>query len=400
MPSRVHSSGGKSNTPINSTLVARQQTAQPVNAFKSELSNPKFNFHLSNISISSPDRPSQPPPKINQKQQSSDSSRKLKPTTSDSSIYLNKMLIAAPPRWLKTPPMQPKLKVSVAPRNRLQQLTNEKREEQPPEELKTSAIASSSTPPDADDGDNPELVTNRTSELGNSLANIAISTGGTYCNTPPSPLIQPKLNISNSGNKYQQEAHTVATQVVKQINTPNFPPQTTRKLRSLQRDSRQSILKISPLKPKIVNPNPTTTVFTKLVASPEKSSEKTQEPNQQHSAKQEENQPQSPATPESNKEQALKASKTPSAKTQTKEPDSAKKEGKQKSLSAGAKDATGRQKQQPIVRKWLLVELKHLPPQKQIPLSKQLSEKLNKLPNKKNGMNQQKPKPIKLRLLL
>ncbi|MDJ0636109.1 MAG: hypothetical protein QNJ34_23205 [Xenococcaceae cyanobacterium MO_188.B29] len=67
MASRVHSSVGKSNIPINTTLVARQQTAQPVNAINSELSDPKLNFDLSNIPISSPNRPSQPPPRINPK---------------------------------------------------------------------------------------------------------------------------------------------------------------------------------------------------------------------------------------------------------------------------------------------------------------------------------------------
>ena len=66
MSSRVHSSAGKSNIPINTTLVAKSQTAQPEKALQSKSFNSKFDsFHLSKVSISSPHRPSQLPPKIN-----------------------------------------------------------------------------------------------------------------------------------------------------------------------------------------------------------------------------------------------------------------------------------------------------------------------------------------------
>ncbi len=64
---RVRSPDRKSNIPINTTLAAKQQKTQPVNEPKSELSDPKFNFDLSNIPISSPDRSSPQPPKINPK---------------------------------------------------------------------------------------------------------------------------------------------------------------------------------------------------------------------------------------------------------------------------------------------------------------------------------------------
>nr|MDJ0632716.1 peptidoglycan-binding protein [Xenococcaceae cyanobacterium MO_188.B29] len=165
----------------------------------SELSDPKLNFDLSNIPISSPHRPSQPPPRINPKlgnkqslkqsereteqknpeaaiqtfapstpvqpqeedetekrlqqpelraksesqQQASDSPGQLK-SKSDYGFDLNKIAISAPNRPPKTPPVQSKLKISIPPRNRLQQRINEKREETLTEELRTSAISSRS----------------------------------------------------------------------------------------------------------------------------------------------------------------------------------------------------------------------------------------------------------------
>ncbi len=276
MHSRVQSSAGKSNNPINTTLVARQQTAQPVNAPKSGLSDPKFNFNLSNIPISAPVQPQeedeaekqlqkQELQKSKLQQQPSNLPGKLSPK-SGSSIHLNKMLISAPQRSFNTPPLQPKLKVRIAPRNRLQQQITEKREEEPSEELSTKAFASSSNPSDNPGQDNPESGTNRTSAMGHSLANIAISSPGTYSPPPPSPLIQPKLTISTPGDKYEQEADTVSARVVEQINTPNFAAQGKARFMepNIRRPQplapRQSALKVTPSKPKkLVHPIPTST---------------------------------------------------------------------------------------------------------------------------------------------
>ncbi|MDJ0535917.1 MAG: hypothetical protein QNJ70_26080 [Xenococcaceae cyanobacterium MO_207.B15] len=344
MHSRTHSPTGKSNIPINTTLVAKQQKTQPVNSPKSELSDPKFNFHLSNIPISSPNRPLQPPPRINpklsnkkflnqeereteqknpktalqtfapstpvqpqeedepekqlQKQQLREKSNfqqqpldlpgKLQPQ-SGSSIHLNKMLISVPRRSLKTPFVEPKLKVRIPSPKRLQQQAIEKREEPPAEEISNkAAIASSSTSPNAVDGDNPRETSNF--------------------------AVQARAKLVGERNKNR---------------------------RSLQK----SVLKVSPLQPKIANRNSTKIVLTKPVASPQKSSAKNQEKSQQKSAKlktpKEQNQAQSPATPAGKKESAPKASKTPSAKTQGKKSGTGKKalegKGKEKPVSVGAK---------------------------------------------------------------
>ncbi len=65
---RIHSSVGKSNVPIiNTTLVAKQQKKQPINTPKLDFPDPKFNFDLSKIPISSPHRSSQPSPRIDPK---------------------------------------------------------------------------------------------------------------------------------------------------------------------------------------------------------------------------------------------------------------------------------------------------------------------------------------------
>ncbi|MDJ0746414.1 MAG: DUF4157 domain-containing protein [Xenococcaceae cyanobacterium MO_167.B27] len=265
-------------------MVARQQTAQPVNAPKSGLSDPKFNFNLSNIPISAPVQPQeedeaekqlqkQELQKSKLQQQPSNLPGKLSPK-SGSSIHLNKMLISAPQRSFNTPPLQPKLKVRIAPRNRLQQQITEKREEEPSEELSTKAFASSSNPSDNPGQDNPESGTNRTSAMGHSLANIAISSPGTYSLPPPSPLIQPKLTISTPGDKYEQEADTVSARVVERINNPNFAAQAKAKsmVRNTNRNQhlvlRQSPLKINPSKPpKLVHPIPHSTPWIKRMTA-------------------------------------------------------------------------------------------------------------------------------------
>ncbi len=64
---RIHRPVNKSSTPINTTLVAKQQKQQPANHPKLDAPNPKFNFDLSKIPISSPHRSSQLPPTINPK---------------------------------------------------------------------------------------------------------------------------------------------------------------------------------------------------------------------------------------------------------------------------------------------------------------------------------------------
>ena len=120
MSSRTHSSAGKSNIPINTTLVAKRQTAQPVNTRQSELSDPKYNFNLSKISISSPNKPSQPPPRINTK--------------------LSKVRISSP--------------------RRVQQQATEEREKPPIEKIATKAISFPSNPPNAPDGHNPRDTSN------------------------------------------------------------------------------------------------------------------------------------------------------------------------------------------------------------------------------------------------
>ncbi len=148
MQSRVQSSAGKSNSPINTTLVARQQTAQPVNNTKSQSLDPKFNFDLSNISISSPHRPSQTPPKINAKSAKENGLNQSEPETeSEKSVTpiqrfaaLNTKLTSRPKlkHSFNTIPVQPRLKVGLPPRNRLQQKITEKKEEAPTEELSTN----------------------------------------------------------------------------------------------------------------------------------------------------------------------------------------------------------------------------------------------------------------------
>ena len=244
MPSRVHGSTGKSNIPINTTLVARKQTAQPVNTPQSKLLAPKFNFNLRNIPISSPHRPSQPPPRINPKlgnkrffkEEEQEKGQKKPETTiqtfapsppvqpqeedeaekqfqkqelrakfesqqqalaqpvklkskSDYGFDLNKIAISAPNRPPKTPPVQSKLKVSIPPCNRLQQRINERREATGQnEELRAKAISS-----------------------------------------PSIPIIKPK-----------------------QFDNPNFTAQAPKSGRSLQKARRQSALKVSPLQPKVV----------------------------------------------------------------------------------------------------------------------------------------------------
>ena len=344
MPSRFHSPAGKSNVPINTTLVAKQQKTQPVNTPQSELLAPKFNFNLSSIPISSLNKPSQPPPQINTKlgntrflkekereteqknpevssqkfapsppvqpqeddeaekqfqqpelkakselqQKVLNSPGKLQPK-SGSSIHLNKIAL----------PVQSKLKVSIASPRRIQQQITEKREETPTEELRTKAIAFPSNPPNAPDGDNPRKTSN--------------------------------FAVQARAKLVQQN-----------------------KSRSLQK----SALKVSPLQPKVVNRHSNTIVLTKPVANPKKSSEKSQEAKQQKSAKQktpgtkdkpEKNQSQSPATPAGKKESAPGASKTPSPKT--KKPGTGKKppegKGKEKPVSVGAKGTAGKSEATP-----------------------------------------------------
>ena len=330
MPSRINNSVGKSNIPINTTLVAKSPTAQPVNSPKSELSDPKFNFNLSNISISCPHRPSPTLPKINPKlgnkaffNQEKRESKPEKPktalqtftssiptqppeedetknqlqTTQSKSQQLSSNLLGKLQPKLGSrihlnkiaPPVQSKLKVSIASPRRIQQKATEKREEIATEELRTKAIASSTTSPNSPDSDSPE-------------------------------------------------------------DTSNFAVQARAKLVQQKRGFLQkSALKVSPLQPKVVN-HSATKVLTKPVASLKKSSAKNQGGNQQKSAKsktpgnkeqQEQNQAISPTTPSGKKESAGGASKTPSPKT--KKPSTGQKppegKGKEKPVSGGAKGA-------------------------------------------------------------
>ena len=165
----VQSTAKKSNSPINTTLIAKQQIAQPVNTPQPKLFDPKFNFNLSKIPISSPHRPSQPLPKINHqlvnKQFPNHNKRKTKlkisetafktitPPTSirqqkeedtaklnsqkqsselleklssrpDFSLHLNQMPISATGRSTNTPPMQPKIKVRISSAPNSQRINN------------------------------------------------------------------------------------------------------------------------------------------------------------------------------------------------------------------------------------------------------------------------------------
>ena len=142
MPERIHHSVGKSKISIHSTLLAKQQTEQPVNAPKSQSPEPKSKFNLNQISRSFSNLPSKPSVKISPKlsnrnfstqekletkpQNSETAIPKFSPSTpvepqpkSSSSIHLNKI---APPRSFTTPLVQPKIKVSITSLNRLQRI--------------------------------------------------------------------------------------------------------------------------------------------------------------------------------------------------------------------------------------------------------------------------------------
>lgn len=107
MPERIHDSAGKSNNPIKTTLSAKQQKAHPVKTPQSQFPDPKFNSNLSKIPRSCFHRPSQFFPRIN---------RKL-----NNRKFPN---IAAPDPFLKTPPVQSKIKVSIPSPSRLQRINN------------------------------------------------------------------------------------------------------------------------------------------------------------------------------------------------------------------------------------------------------------------------------------
>ncbi len=294
---RIHSSVGKSHSPINTTLVAKQQKKQPINAPKLDFSDPKFNFDLSKIPISSPHSSSQLPPTINRKlgdDKSSDrEERETEPKNSETAVQtfapsppeqpqeadatkkqlqqpelsakselqqpkadilakiktlsrynfdLTKIPISAPNRLPNLPPVQSKLNFELPAPNRLQQPIDRRREETPTEEPKNRAIAHQSTPLDAPDGNNSESRTNPTPQFGHSLANIAIS----------NPLVQPKLTISTPGDRYEKEADTVAARVVERINTPNVAAQTPRSGRSQQGEPDQSPSESEKVQPNLV----------------------------------------------------------------------------------------------------------------------------------------------------
>ena len=198
---RIHRPVNKSSTPINTTLVAKQQKQQPANHPKLDAPNPKFNFDLSKIPISSPHRSSQLPPTINPKlvdnkssdrqeretesknsetavqtfasspseqpQEADESKKQLqqpesrvksKPqrpradilakikTLSRYNFDLTKIPISAPNRPPNLPPVQSKLNFDLSAPNRLQQPINRRREETQTEELRTKAIAALSIP--------------------------------------------------------------------------------------------------------------------------------------------------------------------------------------------------------------------------------------------------------------
>ncbi|MDJ0647865.1 MAG: DUF4157 domain-containing protein, partial [Xenococcaceae cyanobacterium MO_188.B19] len=266
MQSRIQSSAGKSNNPINTTLVAKKNTAQPVkNISKSQSLDPKFNCNLlNNISPSFTRRSSPKPLKINPKlgneNSFNQSERETESEKSETTIQrfaaLNKKLTARPKlkHSFNTIPVQPRLKVSIPPGNRLQQKITEKQEAEPTEKLSTKTItSSSSTPPDKPGSDNSDSVINRSSKLGHSLGNFALSAPRT---TSPSPLVQTKLTISTPGDKQEQEADTVAAKVVERINQPNFAAEAKAKsiarntIRSQHLARRQSPLPINPSKSK------------------------------------------------------------------------------------------------------------------------------------------------------
>ncbi len=269
MQSRVQSAAGKSNSPINTTLVARQQKAQPVNNTKSQSFDSKFNFDLSHISLSSPYRSSQTQPKINAKlgnenglNQSEQETESEKPGTAIQRFsVLNKKLISRPKlkHSFKTIPVQPTLKVGIPPRNRLQQKITEPKEEASTEQLSTKTIPSPSTPSGDPGENNPELGKNQTS-------NISISVN----DTAPPPPVQTKLTISTPGDKYEQEADTIAAKVIERINQPNFAPQVIARntTRNQHLARRESPLTINPSKPKkLAHPIPNSTPWITRMAA-------------------------------------------------------------------------------------------------------------------------------------
>ncbi|MDJ0590829.1 MAG: DUF4157 domain-containing protein, partial [Pleurocapsa sp. MO_226.B13] len=95
---RIHSPVGKSHVPIiHSSLVAKKQKQQPTNAPKLDFPDPKFNFDLSKIPISSPHRSSQPSPKINPKLGDNKSGEKERETESKNSETTIQTFTPSPP---------------------------------------------------------------------------------------------------------------------------------------------------------------------------------------------------------------------------------------------------------------------------------------------------------------
>ncbi|MDJ0679906.1 MAG: hypothetical protein QNJ18_08610 [Xenococcaceae cyanobacterium MO_167.B52] len=235
MSSRVHGSSDKSNIhiPINTTLVSRKQTAQPVNT--PELGNPKFlkekereteqknsETTVQKFSPSSPEQPQegdknetqlQQQPELRTKSQlqqpKADILTKIK-TLSSYGFDFNKIAISAPNRPPTTPPIQPRLKVNIPPRNRLQQRIDQRREETLKKKLETKVNPSFTTASDAPDNKNS-----------GDNSNFAV---------------QARTKLVTERNKNR---------------------------RSLQK----SPLKVSPLKPKVVNNHPTSTPWIERMTS-------------------------------------------------------------------------------------------------------------------------------------
>ena len=140
MPGKIHgfTNNKKSNIPINTTLVVRQQTVQPVNTppeQSQEADRTKKQLQQQS-ELRAQSKPQQP---------RADTLAKIKPLSSYG-FDLNNFEIFAPTRPPKSTRLQSKLKVSISPRKSLQQRINEKREETPAEKLRTKKIASPSIP--------------------------------------------------------------------------------------------------------------------------------------------------------------------------------------------------------------------------------------------------------------